>query len=162
MIHPPVAGSPGRVHIPRGGVALYIHFFLGSFGIPVIGYPGPKPGAETPARCPPIISRVIFRAPAGRVRGSESPRSIHVRSGSASPSSRGLGHRPFTAVTRVRISLGTPFFSKTYVRLYAQIRARQGVQPRAPSSFAIVAVAATLGYPPRSPSPFLSPLRSSP
>ena len=27
----------------------------------------------------------------------------------ASPSSRGLGHRPFTAVTRVRISLGTPF-----------------------------------------------------
>ena len=25
-----------------------------------------------------------------------------------SPSSRGLGHRPFTAVTRVRISLGTP------------------------------------------------------
>jgi hypothetical protein len=26
----------------------------------------------------------------------------------ASPSSRGLGHRPFTAVTRVRISLGTP------------------------------------------------------
>ena len=27
---------------------------------------------------------------------------------SKSPSSRGLGHRPFTAVTRVRISLGTP------------------------------------------------------
>src|SRR6185312_16904034 len=27
----------------------------------------------------------------------------------ASPSSRGLGHRPFTAVTRVRIPLGTPF-----------------------------------------------------
>ena len=26
----------------------------------------------------------------------------------SSPSSRGLGHRPFTAVTRVRISLGTP------------------------------------------------------
>ncbi len=25
-----------------------------------------------------------------------------------SPSSRGLGHRPFTAITRVRISLGTP------------------------------------------------------
>ncbi len=27
---------------------------------------------------------------------------------SLSPSSRGLGHRPFTAITRVRISLGTP------------------------------------------------------
>ncbi len=29
-----------------------------------------------------------------------------------SPSSRGLGHRPFTAVTRVRISLGTPKMQK--------------------------------------------------
>lgn len=27
------------------------------------------------------------------------------------PSSRGLGHRPFTAVTRVRISLGSPLKS---------------------------------------------------
>ncbi len=27
----------------------------------------------------------------------------------ASPSSRGLGHRPFTAITGVRIPLGTPF-----------------------------------------------------
>ena len=27
---------------------------------------------------------------------------------SKSPSSRGLGHRPFTAITRVRISVGTP------------------------------------------------------
>src|SRR5438552_419594 len=27
---------------------------------------------------------------------------------STSPSSRGLGHRPFTAATRVRIPLGTP------------------------------------------------------
>gem|GEM_PF-1763714 len=26
-----------------------------------------------------------------------------------SPSSRGLGHRPFTAVTGVRIPVGTPF-----------------------------------------------------
>ena len=30
-------------------------------------------------------------------------------SGSASPSSRGLGHCPFTAATGVRIPLGTPF-----------------------------------------------------
>src|SRR6516162_11474059 len=30
------------------------------------------------------------------------------RLGAASPSSRGLGHRPFTAVTGVRIPLGTP------------------------------------------------------
>ena len=29
---------------------------------------------------------------------------------SKSPSSRGLGHRPFKAATRVRIPLGTPFF----------------------------------------------------
>jgi hypothetical protein len=29
----------------------------------------------------------------------------------ASPSSRGLGHRPFTAVTGVRIPLGTPIKS---------------------------------------------------
>ena len=39
---------------------------------------------------------------------------FNVRSGSASPSSRGLGHRPFTAVTRVRIPLGTPFKSIGY------------------------------------------------
>ena len=32
----------------------------------------------------------------------------------ASPSSRGLGHRPFTAVTGVRIPLGTPIFSVRY------------------------------------------------
>ena len=30
-----------------------------------------------------------------------------------SPSSRGLGHRPFTAVTGVRIPLGTPIFGVT-------------------------------------------------
>ena len=30
---------------------------------------------------------------------------------SASPSSRGPGHRPFTAVTGVRIPLGTPVFA---------------------------------------------------
>jgi hypothetical protein len=34
-----------------------------------------------------------------------------------SPSSRGLGHRPFTAITRVRISLGTPLFSDASVLL---------------------------------------------
>src|SRR5258706_5526 len=31
-----------------------------------------------------------------------------------SPSSRGLGHRPFTAVTGVRIPLGTPIKSSRY------------------------------------------------
>ena len=34
----------------------------------------------------------------------ESSTTIHL-----SPSSRGLGHRPFTAVTGVRIPLGTPY-----------------------------------------------------
>jgi hypothetical protein len=36
------------------------------------------------------------------------------RPGVASPSSRGLGHRPFTAVTGVRIPLGTPIISIYY------------------------------------------------
>ena len=36
------------------------------------------------------------------------------RPGAASPSSRGLGHRPFTAVTGVRIPLGTPTKSINY------------------------------------------------
>ena len=40
------------------------------------------------------------------VGGSIPPSSTIFRS--ASPSSRGLGHRPFTAVTGVRIPLGTP------------------------------------------------------
>ena len=42
----------------------------------------------------------------------------------ASPSSRGLGHRPFTAVTRVRIPSGTPFPVKSiaYVALYSDLR----------------------------------------
>ena len=31
-----------------------------------------------------------------------------------SPSSRGLGHRPFTAVTGVRIPVGTPFKDDFY------------------------------------------------
>src|SRR6266480_74178 len=35
----------------------------------------------------------------------------------ASPSSRGLGHRPFTAVTGVRIPLGTPIKSMDYDRI---------------------------------------------
>ena len=31
------------------------------------------------------------------------------------PSSRGLGHRPFTAVTRVRISLGSPIATPSFL-----------------------------------------------
>ena len=33
------------------------------------------------------------------------------------PSSRGLGHRPFTAVTRVRLPLGSPRFKERFNRL---------------------------------------------
>ena len=33
------------------------------------------------------------------------------------PSSRGLGHRPFTAVTRVRLPLGSPKFKERFSRL---------------------------------------------
>src|SRR5215475_10200327 len=36
------------------------------------------------------------------------------RPSAVSPSSRGLGHRPFTAVTGVRIPLGTPIKSMVY------------------------------------------------
>jgi hypothetical protein len=39
---------------------------------------------------------------------SRSPRFRCTSAALASPSSRGLGHRPFTAVTGVRIPLGTP------------------------------------------------------
>jgi hypothetical protein len=35
-----------------------------------------------------------------------------------SPSSRGPGHRPFTAVTRVRISVGTPSNLPAFLRFY--------------------------------------------
>src|SRR3954470_2137342 len=52
------------------------------------------------------------RALAWHARGQRfDPAYLHQRKTldqSPSPSSRGLGHRPFTAVTRVRISLGTP------------------------------------------------------
>jgi hypothetical protein len=37
-----------------------------------------------------------------------------IREPTASPSSSGLGHRPFTAVTRVRIPSGTPIESASY------------------------------------------------
>jgi hypothetical protein len=42
------------------------------------------------------------------VGGSIPPSSTILLGSSASPSSRGLGHCPFTAVTGVRIPLGTP------------------------------------------------------
>src|SRR5207302_11068352 len=41
---------------------------------------------------------------------------------SRSLSSRGPGHRPFTAVTRVRIPLGTPYKSNCYVGFNMAIR----------------------------------------
>src|SRR5690606_15462963 len=37
------------------------------------------------------------------------------REGFASPSSSGLGHRPFTALTGVRVPLGSPLFTDTSV-----------------------------------------------
>src|SRR5947207_10966610 len=39
---------------------------------------------------------------------------MHFAAAVTSPSSRGLGHRPFTAATPVRIRLGTPEKSVTY------------------------------------------------
>ncbi len=47
-----------------------------------------------------------------RARASATKQMRRLR-GRTSPSSRGLGHRPFTAATRVRIPLGTPMNSKT-------------------------------------------------
>src|SRR5688572_28515665 len=41
---------------------------------------------------------------------------VGLRTGSASPSSRGPGHRPFTAVTGVRIPLDTPISQMASVR----------------------------------------------
>jgi hypothetical protein len=38
------------------------------------------------------------------------PRMRAIETDKTSPSSRGLGHRPFTAVTGVRIPLGIPYF----------------------------------------------------
>ena len=43
-----------------------------------------------------------------RARATKQTRRMRGRT---SPSSRGLGHRPFTAATRVRIPLGTPFIA---------------------------------------------------
>ena len=44
------------------------------------------------------------------VGGSTPPSSTGIQQNSfRSPSSRGLGHRPFTAVTGVRLPLGTPY-----------------------------------------------------
>ena len=43
-------------------------------------------------------------------------------SSTGSPSSRGLGHRPFTAVTGVRIPVGTPFsFITNNLESYSQV-----------------------------------------
>src|SRR6267378_2966770 len=56
-----------------------------------------------------------------------------------SPSSRGLGHRPFTAVTGVRIPVGTPHL---YVRLRRPI---SGVANRKRSGLSRAAVQAAVG-----------------
>src|SRR5690242_233631 len=66
------------------------------------------------------------------VGGSIPPSSTNPRTDSQlSPSSRGLGHRPFTAVTGVRIPLGTPLNSVAYsesggqaVRIYTESSVR--------------------------------------
>ena len=51
-----------------------------------------------------------------RLRGTQEVGGSIPPSSNVSPSSRGLGHRPFTAVTGVRIPLGTPaFFEKKMV-----------------------------------------------
>src|SRR5882724_10524117 len=62
--------------------------------------------APTRRICPQAPRRVIC-APCRSAAGTGQA--------TASPSSRGLGHRPFTAVTRVRISLGTPFKSNQWL-----------------------------------------------
>ena len=56
--------------------------------------------------CPQPLRRVIC-APCRSAAGTGEA--------TASPSSRGLGHRPFTAVTGVRIPLGTPFKSNQWL-----------------------------------------------
>jgi hypothetical protein len=86
-------------------------------------HPAPPPRARLD-RGPP--SRLARHAPRHVIRSAWTPdpnvcnlRALpsgrRHRLDTASPSSRGLGHRPFTAVTRVRIPLGTPFKSSTYV-----------------------------------------------
>lgn len=55
------------------------------------------------------------------------------------PSSRGLGHRPFTAVTRVRISLGSPLIEKAPIKgafsmsdyFKSDLNSRKRVRPQA-------------------------------
>ena len=55
------------------------------------------------------LDRVLGYEPRGQE--FESLRVHQLITQIVSLSSRGLGHRPFTAVTRVRISLGTPLFN---------------------------------------------------
>ena len=55
------------------------------------------------------LDRVLGYEPRGQE--FESLRVHQLMTQIVSLSSRGLGHRPFTAVTRVRISLGTPLFN---------------------------------------------------
>ncbi len=47
-----------------------------------------------------------------------------------SPSSRGLGHRPFTAITRVRISLGTPDYSVLLLYQFLFLMRQVAIQNR--------------------------------
>src|SRR5438309_11986356 len=53
----------------------------------------------------PLASRAVRLPHRGADRYGVAP-----VSSAASPSSRGPGHRPFTAATRVRIPVGTPLF----------------------------------------------------
>jgi hypothetical protein len=61
----------------------------------------------------------------GRPSATKQSRRLRART---SPSSRGLGHRPFTAATRVRIPLGTPILlrsSRAEIRTYCRDRTRR-------------------------------------
>ena len=67
------------------------------------------------------LDRVSGYEPEGRAFES-------LRMRQMSPSSRGLGHRPFTAITGVRIPVGTPLirqkslrFAKAFLRLYSPV-----------------------------------------
>ncbi len=52
-----------------------------------------------------------------------------------SPSSRGLGHRPFTAVTGVRIPLGTPLLQNASLTLYLSTFRQKTTFFHAPTSY---------------------------
>ncbi len=84
----------------------------GSTGLP----PPPRSSVRGPLSADAqrlLFSNVVLRVPSLlRLLWTRSRYRRHARSINESPSSRGLGHRPFTAVTGVRIPLGTPHLCK--------------------------------------------------